>query len=157
MCNSCNLNHYSKYSPYIGQNSKFIIVGDTPLKGHLIVKNDSPFWDEMNFYGLKKADFSIIFSINCYLKSNPSEVHRDTCRNKIKEFFHRQPDIKNVIIAGNYALHTLTDRWGIKNFLNVIENRVLFGKTYKTFYFNAISSFSVSDDIKKSIKRLSYV
>jgi hypothetical protein len=156
VCSDCTLNNNKKYIPYIGPDTKFIIVADTPYKSSLLNENNSPFWNEVNKHQLRKSNFSIFYSINCFFKGNPSELHRNICRTNLVNLFN-QTITNKLIISGNYALHTLTDRWGIKTYMNRIEKRLIFKKEYDMIYINSISSFFVTNDIKNSLERLKYV
>lgn len=84
-------------------------------------------------YGFTKTQFSVINSINCYNKNKPSESHRDQCRPNLAKFIERiDPEL--IICCGNFALHTLTGRWGINKYINKIEERILFKKKRKIMY-----------------------
>ena len=86
----------------------------------------------MSEYGLRKIDFSIIHSINCWSK-RPSEYHRDKCRHWIENLINNiQPKI--IILCGNFALHTFTCKWGIKKYENKISKVVFNKKYHKVMY-----------------------
>jgi uracil-DNA glycosylase len=80
-CQKCDL--YEKAGvnvPYIGSQAKYVIIGESPTNGKLLLdRNKSDFWELLTNYGLRKVDFGIIHSIQCYAK-RPSEYHRDACR-----------------------------------------------------------------------------
>ena len=80
-CQKCNLYQKAGVSvPYIGSQVKYVIIGESPTNGKLLLDRDrSDFWELMSCYGFRKIDFSIIHSIQCWLK-RPSEYHRDACR-----------------------------------------------------------------------------
>ena len=84
-------------------------------------------------YGYRKIDFAIVHSINCFNQNRPSEYHRSICKRNIQSVIE-QVKPKMIIASGNFALQTLTGKWGIKRYENKIEIISLFGSRYKIMY-----------------------
>jgi len=151
-CTECNLYQNGISQPYIGQNAKYMIVGESPTSSYQLTYNSSEFWKTMNLNGFAKTDFSIIYSINCFNSGRPSEHHRNCCRQWIKGFInHVEPEI--IISCGNFALHTLTDKWGIKLYENKIADRVLFGRIRKIIHWQNPNTMIYNNNIETSIRR----
>jgi len=134
-CDKCNLHENGIHHPYIGSNAKYVIVGESPASAHWsLTPPDSKFWSIMAEHGFTQNEFAVIHSINCYNDNKPSEYHRDCCRPVVAKFIERV-DPELVICSGNFALHTLFGRWGINNYVNTVDERVLFKKTRKIMYW----------------------
>jgi uracil-DNA glycosylase family 4 len=107
----------------------------------------------MSIYGFKKEEFGIIHSINCYNKNKPSESHRDNCREWLAKFINRiNPEL--IICCGNFALHTITGKWGISKYENKVKNIVLFKKQYNVMFWRNTNIVNYNDKTLKSIKML---
>ena len=153
-CERCNLYKNGLYHPYIGEDVKYVIIGESPASSaYSLTPPDSKFWGIMASYGFTKSQFGVINSINCYNKNKPSEYHRERCLINISKFVERL-DPELIISCGNFALHTLTGKWGINNYVNKISNRILFKKKRKIMYWKNTNTINYDDSLIKSMQLL---
>jgi len=84
-------------------------------------------------HGFRKIDFAIVHSINCFSNGKPSEYHRKMCKPVIQDVIE-QVNPKLIIVSGNFALHAITGKWGIKRYENKVNVISLFDNRYKAMY-----------------------
>jgi len=151
-CTECNLYQNGIQQPYIGSNAKYVIISESPDSSYKLSLSNSKFWKMMNLNGFTKAEFGIIYSINCFNSGRPSEYHRDCCRQWIDKFIASiQPEL--IICCGNFALHTLTGKWGINKYENKIVDKVLFKRIEKIMYWQNPNTMVYNNSIETSIKK----
>ena len=137
--------------PYEGDMAQYLIVSESPQSDLVLSPNKSMFWGLMAKHGFTKNQFKIIYSINCKIEGKPSEHHRNLCRHNIKNML-KDFNPEWIIICGNFALHTLTDKWGIKKYEGKHEKKVLFSKQYNVVYWQNPNTMLFSKNTENSIK-----
>jgi len=152
-CDNCSLCENGIENIYEGENAKYLIVSESPKNGkHLLLPNMSDFWLLLLKNGFKKSEFKIGYSIFCYNEHRPSEYHREMCIDNIKMLL-QSFNPKMILILGNFALHTLTGKWGIQKIEDKIEKRIIFKKEYEVMYWQNQNTMLHSDNIETSVRK----